>query len=317
MKFSRLVYYIFLIGLIVCPLLQDKLPDGLFILSEYITQFRLQITYLLVFLMIIYGLSKKYLDVFFISMLVVMNLCIIFLPLSLKECSSEAVNSLRVLTYNMYKDNPNRHSIADYITKHDPDIAWIPEMRIKEAHLMMDKLEMEYPYFYPERHQLRSQGSVFISKYPFEVKKSIFSDAENYGPVLHLNLNINYKNIGIFAVHFRSPRSVAHTQTRNKQIQKTIDYINQFHNKKEHFIILGDMNSAFWHPKIKNLRYQLDTQIYNHIFSMNTTWSSHFPEFLQVPIDHIMISQKMCFKDVAKLDAFGSDHHGLLAKIKY
>lgn len=294
--------------------LQEYFTGDVFLFIEFVDQFRLQVLVGFAILGILF--LRKFSMVIIYTLLVCFNIHNMFFVGFHNQEAALNKQEISVITYNIWKDNPDQNKVVDFINQYDADVVWLQEIKIGHYYKAYEELKQKYPYFYPEPSKFPPQGKALISKYPFKVNKDLDSKHKQYDKSLHVTLNIKDQALDLFGVHFESPKSASKAYKRNKQIRSFFHYLVQS-NVNQKYIILGDMNNVFWSRQFSPFYDHLHVQTYNKPLSLNETWPSYFFPFLRIPIDNIMISKNLYFESVEKLDPLGSDHIPLKAVIRY
>lgn len=232
-----------------------------------------------------------------------------------KNSLSDIFNDgIKVLAFNIWKDNPDQTKIVTLIYDLDPDIVWLQEIKINYYHQIYGDLAKKYPFSYPEKNKVSIQGNIFLSKFPFEVKKI---DPSFKSSLLHTKITIGKQKLHFFGVHLVSPRNQHRLETRRNQFAYVADYIQKQTHLSESIIVAGDMNTVYWNPVLKNFREKTRLNHYRKISDIMPTWPSYLPELFQIPLDYIMTSPDICLDNQIKADMTGSDHYPLFYNLYF
>ena len=74
---------------------------------------------------------------------------------------------LKVMTYNIFKDNKNQSQIDTLIHNNDPDIIWVQELKAGFYRKAYQRIRHIYPYAYPKPKNAKLQSDILLSKYPY------------------------------------------------------------------------------------------------------------------------------------------------------
>lgn len=206
-----------------------------------------------------------------------------------------------ILSVNAYKKNFNPEKFHDFIFEANPDVMLIMEMTDELHKEINDKLT-DYP------HKLTSPvrdgfNICLYSKNPLEDQH-----VNNYGdtntPLLSAKCRIKNKEFQIFSAHPKPALNKKWFSERQKYFDKIQEEI-----KKSNLpvLMLGDFNSVPWENHFTDFLKNTSLKSVIQGNGYKITWPSLFP-LAGVPMDHILISEEIAYKNLSIKPYIGSDH---------
>lgn len=213
-----------------------------------------------------------------------------------------------VLSLNLNYSNRCASTVIDMIRKERPDIIALQEVGV----WWRDKFEVlrdEYPYQTFDNFSSRPGVGVLSRIEPVDEKWRPL-----YGRAF---LTLLYDNGGtpfrFVALHTFPPNSAFNYKARNRQIDRAAEWIAE--SKDRPTLLAGDMNSTPWSPVLRDFERVTGLHSVRNGHGTLATWPS-WNMFLGVPIDHIYHSDEFITDYVYKVTIPGSDHMGLLARLR-
>jgi endonuclease/exonuclease/phosphatase (EEP) superfamily protein YafD len=287
--------------------------DSTILILEYIESFRFQILIMSFVLLCLCLFVKNKIYGLLLSLSVSINLYAfyggetVFAPTHQTESvTSDSLQEIKILAFNIWKDNPNQSNVRSLIRTLEPDIVWLQEIKRDSYHAIYADLAKKYPFSYPEKSKVAIQGNVLLSQFPFDIQKSPVSLRSS---LLHAKIIIGDKKVDFFGVHFQSPRNQTKLMLRQNQFELTADYIQRKTALSGNTILAGDMNTVYWNPIFKNFRGKTHLNHHRTVTDTVPTWPSYLPNIFQIPLDYVMTSPNLCLDSHIKGDMTGSDHY--------
>ena len=216
--------------------------------------------------------------------------------------------SFRVMSFNIWKDNPDQKQVIAEIKRVNPDIVQLLETYSGTYRHILDKLGAEYPFHYPPIKEVVPQSRILLSKLPFTANERVKGAGGYQNKLLDAKFEIDGETVRFIGTHYTSPRDGKRTAARNAQIADTLYYLIGSDKPKTHVIVAGDMNSAYWRPSFKEFTRLAGLNVNRDILNPVPTWPAYLPKFAGVPIDYILTSPNLCTNNVMTGEASGSDH---------
>ncbi len=312
-KALAVIILLFVIGVSIAPYLkfENLVLEGLIQFKPHVAVFILCVALILAF-------SKLYilslLSLVCASVGLITSLSVFTFVSSPKSCSGEE-NNLRVMTHNIYHLNTNYQAILNNIHSINPDILHIQEYKggiYNYAHKELTKI---YPYSHLDLKGGIAQGGTFYSKFPIQSARRKWMGSN----ITQAQIKVGELTLNFIGVHAISPKSTERVKERNAFIRTLTVYIQDMSRSNDLFVIVGDFNSAPWHPLMKKM--QVDTGLKAmpilDYMRVGGTWPADWPRIASVPIDNIYHNEtfdKAIYNN--GLRAY-SDHISLYADLAY
>lgn len=227
--------------------------------------------------------------------------------------SGQAI-AVKIMQYNRLYMQFTHDDLKDFLLKNAPDI-----VILQEANASLAKMTLGISDIYP--YQIREPdngafGMIVMSRHLLsEAKKESLA-----GPVFknfYLRANVQIPGIKdpltLYALHTLPPMAQDEWRQRNFELEQTAQAIAA--EKNANIIFAGDWNitpfSPFYRDIISVTGLKSD---FPRFFSV-PTWPAEFKIFpFQIPLDHILHSDKLIPSSKKRLPPMGSDHYPLLAE---
>lgn len=204
---------------------------------------------------------------------------------------------LRLLQFNIYKDNDQPKAAVAWILKADPDVANL-EDSAGPGHVIIDALAPHFPY------KVGVGDTYIFSKFPI-----VYNHRLNGGSsVLARVLLPDGKTADIAAIHILWPLFA-----RLQALQRKTLIADLAQTPKEDLIVAGDFNLTPWSAALKELDHGFGIERRTHGLP---TWPARFawmPPFMS--IDQIFAGPHWQVISIERGPRLGSDHFPLLATL--
>lgn len=283
------------------------------LLADYLGQMRVQ--WVMFYLLIFAGLLWKHqwFEGALMLALIIGNLVVIYLAtLPVKSSNVEQLkltSPLKVMSFNVWRNNQDYDQIINTIKQADADIVWLQEVRQELLGALQEQLHAYYPYQTPTLRESLPQGAVLLSRHPFTHEDVSEMVGVEMHRILHATLHVEGKEIAFIGVHLRSPKSTRQLYTRHQQLRATSHFITTHIADDAPLIMAGDMNSVPWRPDFQ--RFRAFTGM--HPVGVTPSWPSWLLTPLRIPIDHIMTRPSLCHTGISRGQSSGSDHFPVMA----
>lgn len=294
------------------------LLDNTTLIADYLGQFRLQ---LMLGYLVLLGLllwKRHALGSAFMGMIIMSNIVWIIHASThhhVDALDRPADKALRVISFNVWKNNARHDDIVNLILESQADIVWLQEVKQPLLAKLETELLPDYPHYTPTLEQSLPQGTAFFSKYPFS-HHAIMQNIDGMPHrMLHARVDIDDAPLEFIGVHLRSPRSKGSLAVRQQQMAYTSGYIAEHISPSAPLIFAGDMNSVPWRPAFKQFRQASGLNLTARLQRTLFTWPSSLPTPFSIPIDHIMTRPSYCADQISRGKAFGSDHAPIMVTL--
>lgn len=214
---------------------------------------------------------------------------------------------LRVASLNLWYQNTEIDAVADMLATVGADVVVFSEFTgAHQSALQASSLADEYPYR-TDRTGLGATGIAVWSREPMRIG----DNPETFNDSLDVTIAGPDGDVRIVAMHMPTPiidfdawRTDLATAA---QIGRTTG---------EPTLLIGDLNSSFWHPDFRGL---LDAGFVDAHAAAGSGFSTSWPVDRWIPpfvrLDHALTVGGLVSTEVDDLDVPGSDHRGVLVTV--
>jgi endonuclease/exonuclease/phosphatase (EEP) superfamily protein YafD len=223
---------------------------------------------------------------------------------------SSAVH-LRLMQMNVLGSNKNYSAVTEAVSEANPDIIALQELT-EEWHHQTQVLHSEYPY---QRAVPRPGGSgmALLSRYPLEEVEVLTLDASTHLAII-AKVNVDGTLVTVLSLHPPTPIRTDKFLNRNEQFTKAASILRATKGTK---FLIGDLNTSMWSPYFADLVKESGLRDARAGFGLITTWPMPLPAFLQIPIDHCLVSDDVVVKGIKTGRRTGSDHRPLIVDVQF
>lgn len=224
----------------------------------------------------------------------------------------EAGPPLRVMVSNVLSENRSYDAFFELVQREQPDVLVTLEVRDEWARELSD-LDQILPYSVIEPRE-DNFGIAIYSKQPLD-DVALVNWAETLEGVPSITAQIDWQGqwIELVATHPLPPISQVFFEGRNDHLRSLSRYVRDLNRPT---IVLGDLNTTMWSPFYQSLVRKAKLKNTREGFGVQPTWPSKFPlPLLQIPIDHVLVSQDFTVLDSRSRRVLGSDHAAMLADV--
>lgn len=286
---------------------------------EFSYQFKIFITAGLLLPAIVFALCKRRV----LALLQLMLCAVAFYPVydfytigaQAQSCAAtEKPDRLRVLSFNVYHKNTEPDEVDEGLLKYDADVIVMYEVKRDFARKIHTTLAQEYKYSYPILPNGRLRSWIVYSRFPIENADAVFLPNNRRQRALFAQIIYNEnKKIDIHAHHATSPKNEKRIGHRNEYFVNMNELIQNTPKTTPYVIVMGDFNTAPWHPLIRDMLRDHGLSGNNAPLNYFGTWPTWAPSALTIPIDHIFHSGRIKAENYHRAEAMGSDHFPVYA----
>ena len=213
---------------------------------------------------------------------------------------------LKVTTLNLYRRNPSREKVIDFLRNRRADLLIVQEAD-PQWHRRLRELGQFYPFSAPSHACLASSTLVF-SRHPVVAAKHI-AVAGNHGSLLVVEISWAGHRLVVMPVHLESPMGAAQARSRNLQLAAIAKHVKPVAGP---LVVAGDFNATPWSPYFAELL--ATAGLYGSAKGRRwiPTWPTFLP-LLAIPIDHVLTNRELAIVEMARGPNLGSDHWPLTA----
>ncbi|HCS22479.1 MAG TPA: endonuclease/exonuclease/phosphatase family protein [Alphaproteobacteria bacterium] len=222
-------------------------------------------------------------------------------PYYLPAPKTKPATSFKILQANVLFLNQDTDALQKLIAAENPDVIALSEINAAHA-AFLKKLAAAYPHYLIEPSR-DARGLAFLSRLPtLAIKRVSFADASV--PAHVATLDINEHTVRILSLHPRTPlHGLALRDADFAAITKEFSA-----HKDTPLVVTGDFNATPWCPALKKLKTGLSLTDARNGYGLNGTWPVWLPAPLRLPIDHVLVSEKISVQGYKLAPATGSDH---------
>lgn len=208
---------------------------------------------------------------------------------------------LSLLVSNIYYRNHRKRRLLDLVAAESPDVVGLVEVDSRWLR-RLKALRESYPYHYeaPDEHFV---GLALYSRVPLENARVLALPGEPSTPAIAARLKAPGGDIEIVLAHPMSPASAAIIERRNQQILALARYVA---SARGPIVLAGDFNLTMWNTGYRPLVDVAGLQNARQGYGVGPTWPALWK--LGVPIDQILGTRGVHFRNFRVLDNIGSDH---------
>lgn len=208
--------------------------------------------------------------------------------------------TVEFLVSNVHVDNRRHGRLLRLIAKERPDVVGLVEVNSRWLRNLAP-LRSIYPFHFeiPDEAFI---GLALYSKLPL-ANARVLDVGEVGTPAIVATLQTPEGTIEIVLAHPMSPLDTEHVRRRNAQLRALGDYVSGLDRT---VVIAGDLNATMWNRNYREFAERGGLHNARAGHGVGPTWPSIWP--LGVPIDHILATEPVRFRNFRVLEGVGSDH---------
>jgi endonuclease/exonuclease/phosphatase (EEP) superfamily protein YafD len=208
---------------------------------------------------------------------------------------------LRVASINVLYTNSDYARVIDFVQRERPDAVAMLEMTAqwRQALAGLDKI-------YPHRYQtigVGGRGMTFWTRLPMK-DVSVLPIGVRQEPAIQATLEVQGREIRLFAVHLTWPLAPPSAGRRNRQLELLAERARAVTSP---LVVIGDMNLTPFSPYFEQLLAEGHLHSAADGFGWQATWPSFFP-LAGIQIDHALVNSRAAVEHFSRGTATGSDH---------
>lgn len=207
----------------------------------------------------------------------------------------------KLLHLNVYAPNTRYHDIAAMIRAYDPDVVDLMEYT-EDSRKGLEATGVFKSYAY------RFTGQAHLGLYsrlPLKQTELVFIGPERVANFAQLRTRIQLKSeqVTLILAHPQIPFGKHYTH----QSLHFSTWIQERDSYGSNLIIAGDLNTTPWSPHFRQLIRQTKLRDSQKGFGLQPSWPAWAP-WLGIPIDHVLLSQRLHILQRKVGPDVGSDH---------
>ena len=215
---------------------------------------------------------------------------------------------LRVVSINVLYANDDHDGVLDFLRRERPDAVALMEMN-PSWRAAMAPLQKDYPFHY-QTIGIGSRGITFWSRLPMR-EASVLPLGVRQEPAIQATLQVQERQIRVFAVHTTWPMAPNSAARRNAQLEKLAD---QARAVTLPLVVVGDLNISPFSPHFQRLLKDGGLRSGADGFGWQPTWPSFMPP-AGIQIDHALVNSRVVVEHFSAGGAVGSDHLPIVADL--
>lgn len=230
-----------------------------------------------------------------------------------RASSSPDGSFLRVVSYNLYFENPAHEPTLRWLRESNADIIYLCEVTPAWSAAIRRELGSLYPH---QHHAPQGDpfGAALLSRQPWlRVEEKQFGPFD--APALAAFFGENPRGGKVvLGMHPTPPNGRRGSEARDAAFAEATRWLRSQTPRAK--IVLGDLNATIWSAGLFTMMQQTGLEDTGAGFGWQPTWMCD-SLFFQIPIDHILISKQWKVADRRIGPDLGSDHRAVIADLRY
>jgi endonuclease/exonuclease/phosphatase (EEP) superfamily protein YafD len=216
------------------------------------------------------------------------------------QVSQPGAISVKFFVSNVYFRNHRYGKLLRLIDREQPDVVGLVEVNSGWIRKFA-RLRALYPYHF-EIPDEAAIGLALYSKLPLTHARML-RGGDAGTPAIAATMATADGEIEIILAHPLSPIDTEHVRRRNAQLHALGDYVGGLDRP---VVVAGDLNATMWNRNYREFAERGGLHNARAGHGVGPTWPSVWP--LGVPIDHILATESVRFRNFRVLEGIGSDH---------
>jgi endonuclease/exonuclease/phosphatase (EEP) superfamily protein YafD len=241
---------------------------------------------------------------------------------SLKEGDGGKYDEVKILQYNVNRNNNNVEEMTKWIISQSEDVDIVVLSEVTESwDDSLRRIKWAYPYHITKDMRGGRNMAIFSRLYidEFEIK-NLAGLTEIDAPALILRGETTGYEIPfvLYGVHPPPPVLPSYAKRRNDLLQEVAESIAK--EEITHKLIVADFNTTRFSPAFKKLTEVSGLHDSNEglgFGALQTTWNSFMPNYFGIAIDNIVLSNNFEVEKKEIGPAMGSDHYPVITTLKF
>lgn len=151
-----------------------------------------------------------------------------------------------------------------------------------------------------------------LSRYPFEDAETLTLDSSTH-IAIRARVNVAGTPVSVLSLHPPTPVRTDKFNNRNQQFTRAASLLRTTSGPR---FLIGDLNTTMWSPYFADLLRESGLRDARRGFGLMPSWPVPLPAFLQLPIDHCLVSNDIVVEGIRTGARTGSDHRPLIVDMK-
>lgn len=218
---------------------------------------------------------------------------------------------LRVMEANVLESNKKYATLIKAVHEEDSDIVVLQELT-KEWLEQTQSFVSEYPY-YKTVPRPGGSGMALFSRHPLVEVTILNLDASTHLAIL-ARINVDGTLVSILSLHPPTPVRTSKFLNRNRQFTEAASILSAAKGPR---LLIGDLNTTMWSPYFTDLEKASGLRDAQLGFGIKPSWPMPLPAFLQLPIDHCLVSDEVTVAAIRTGKRTGSDHRPIIVDVQF
>lgn len=215
---------------------------------------------------------------------------------------------VKLLSANVHTGNRNTQAFLDLVEREDPDIVLAIEVDDRWL-VALQPLKQRYPRSI-ERGRLDNFGIALYTRLDVDSLQDIeFADSEV--PTIVARLRVDSQSLTLYGTHTLPPIGAEYSGLRNRHL---LALAERALHETSPAVVAGDLNVTPWSPHFTDLLKHSGLHDTRQGFGIHPTWPTSSP-LIRIPIDHVLVSDRVAVLERHVADDFGSDHFPVIVTL--
>lgn len=214
--------------------------------------------------------------------------------------------SLRVMSFNLLRSNPEKQRVLDYLSASDVDVICLLEFD-RQWLRALAPLEAKYPHRLDDA-RADNFGVAVYSRIPWQKAAVLHLGAAGL-PSIEIALRRQGRDLNLIATHPVPPAGQVNAAWRDGQLAELARHVSQLERPA---LVVGDLNATPWSVGLRILAAGgLGFR------SLEPPWMPTWQvrSVFAIPIDHALGTAPLVFTDRAVGPDLGSDHRPVIVTV--
>ena len=274
---------------------------------ELFLHFRPQYFAVSLLLLIVLALRRQAFYSILLALTVALNASYV-LPWYAGDVAAAGSTELKVLYANVLSSNREHGRLLALIQREQPDIVALLETTSQWLNALK-ALEGDYPYSYTAPRE-DNFGVALLSRLPLAAASHVDSPPLGY-PTILARIDVDGAAVNLITTHPMIPVGADNFSARNQQLQSIEKVVTA---TSGHVILIGDLNTSMWDRRYRHFEDATSLRNARRGHGVLPTWPTFMPPAM-IPIDHVLVSERIGIEDIRTGPRIGSDHLPLVVTV--
>ncbi len=214
---------------------------------------------------------------------------------------------------NVLRENPEKAAFIRFVREISPDVLVVLEVN-PEWIEGLQPLRAQYPGFIEQPDALTDYGLLILSRLPI-IAGGTGDDGLNLPRCRRIAFRWEGRDVTLVAAHPFPPGDPARLwRLRNRSIHEIAAAVRSAGGPA---LVMGDLNMTMFSRHYKSLISEGGLANAREGIGLFHTFPSFLPNFMRIPLDHVLHSAHFVTRRLEKKSIPGSDHLGLVAELDW